>query len=70
MVNTELLNEKIESSGKRIKYLAKKIGVGSPAFISKRNGRSRFTVQEALILCDELDVKSIAEMHKLFMSKG
>jgi len=64
MVNTELLREKIDSSGVKITFLAKEIGITYMALTNKMNKKVDFKCEEAgaikkvLRLTDE-EVKEI-----------
>ena len=64
MVNTELLREKIDSSGVKITFLAKEIGITYMALTNKMNKKVDFKCDEAgaikkvLRLTDE-EVKEI-----------
>ena len=64
MVNTELLREKIDSSGVKITFLAKEIGITYMALTNKMNQKVDFKCEEAgaikkvLRLTDE-EVKEI-----------
>lgn len=68
MVNTELLDVKIEESGLKKSQLCKAMGITYQAFRLKRNNACKFTAQEVNILCELLNVKSMAEMKKIFFS--
>lgn len=69
MVDTELLEEWIVASGKKIGYLAKKIGVSRQYFNMKRNNKADFTNRETDILCSELGITSLMEKEKIFFAK-
>ncbi len=64
MVNTELLREKIDSSGVKITFLAKEIGITYMALTNKMNKKVDFkceeagTIKKVLRLTDE-EVKEI-----------
>lgn len=47
MVNTELLREKIDSSGVKITFLAKEIGITYMALTNKMNKKVDFKCEEA-----------------------
>ena len=70
MVDTELLDEWIVASGKKIGYLAKKIGVSRQYFNMKRNNKADFTNRETDILCSELGITSLMEKEKIFFAKN
>lgn len=66
MLDTQYLNELIKASGKTKTYLAKKLGLSYQGFLNKITGKRDFTEHEATILCDELNVTSMAERRKIF----
>ena len=69
MVDTELLEEKIVESGKKIGYLAKKLGVSRQYFRMKCNNKADFTNRETNILCEELNITDLTEKEKIFFKK-
>ena len=54
MTNTELLREKIKSSGFRMGYIADKIGISYQCFLDKVNNKHEFRASEIQILYDLL----------------
>lgn len=70
MVNTELLNLKIKESGLKKSQLCKSMGITYDAFRLKRNNVSPFTAQEVNTLCELLNIRTMAEMKKIFFSKN
>lgn len=69
MVNTLYLEELINSSGKKKSYLAERIGCSRQYFRMKCNNEAPFTLNEADILCAELNVTRLTEKEKIFFSK-
>lgn len=69
MVDTELLEKRIVESGKKIGYLAKKLGVSRQYFRMKRNNKADFTNRETNILCEELNITDLTEKEKIFFKK-
>lgn len=69
MVNTELLNLKIKESGLKKNQLCKAMGITYQAFRLKRNNVSDFTSQEVNTLCELLNIRTMAEMKKIFFSQ-
>lgn len=65
MVNTELLEEAITNSGKRINFLAKKLGITTVGFANKRSGKTDFRLNEVRILVKELNLTR-AQAEKIF----
>lgn len=69
MVNTQYLDELIDASGKTRVHLANKIGCSRQYFRMKCNNQAPFTVNEADILCAELNVTRLTEKEKIFNLK-
>ena len=69
MANTQYLEELILKSGKKKSYLADKIGCSRQYFAMKCNNKAPFTVNEANILCNELNVTKLTEKEKIFFWK-
>lgn len=69
MVDTELLEQKIIESGKKIVYLAEKLGISRQYFRMKCKNKADFTNRETDILCDELSITTLTEKEKIFFKK-
>lgn len=69
MVDTELLKQKIIESGKKIGYLAEKLGISRQYFRMKCKNKADFTNRETDILCDELSITTLTEKEKIFFKK-
>lgn len=69
MVDTELLEQKIIESGKKIGYLAEKLGISRQYFRMKCKNKADFTNRETDILCDELSITTLTEKDKIFFKK-
>ena len=69
LVNTQYLEDLISTSGKKKSYLAERIGCSRQYFRMKCNNQAPFTVNEADILCAELNVTRLTEKEKIFNSK-
>lgn len=69
MVNTELLNLKIKESGLKKSQLCKAMGITYQTFRRKRNNSAAFTSQEVNTLCELLNIRTIAEIKKIFFSQ-
>ena len=54
MVNTQLLDAKIDRSGLRIGHIVETIGISRQGFDKKRKGKNRFRKSEIYVLCDLL----------------
>ena len=70
MVDTQLLDEKIEQSGKRKSYLAQKCGMSVQTFRLKRLNISPFNTDEVDALAKELDIKTLSEKDRIFFKKN
>lgn len=69
MVDTVLLEEQIEKSGKKKGYLAEKCGCTIQALRLKINGEYDFKNTETDILCSELDITDLTLKEKIFFKK-
>lgn len=69
MVDTELLEQKIIESGKKIGYLSEKLGISRQYFRMKCKNKADFTNRETDILCDELNITTLTEKEKIFFKK-
>ena len=68
MTNTELLEEKIKKSGKKISYLAKKCGLSYAGFRNCIINKAEFKVSHVDILCCELGITSLKERFDIFFA--
>ena len=69
MVDTQLLEEQIELSGKMKGYLAKKCGCSIQALRLKMNNKYDFTNTQTDILCSELGITDLTLKEKIFFKK-
>ena len=69
MTNTELLEQWIEKSGKKKKYLAEKIGLSSAGFRNCCINKAEFTASQIQTLCAELGISSLKEKEAVFYAK-
>ena len=69
MVDTILLEEMIEKSGKKRGYLAEKCGCSIQALRLKIKGEYEFTNKQTDILCSELGITSLILKEKIFFKK-
>lgn len=67
MINSELLEDLIKSSGKSKTYLANKCGMSRSEFYLKSKGKREFTEGQATILCDELNITTMSDRRKIFL---
>jgi len=54
MVDTQLLDEKIEQSGLYLKFIIEKLGISRNGFDKKRKGKTPFRTAEIYVLSDLL----------------
>ena len=66
MTNTELLKDKIEKSGYKLKYIAEQIGITYYGFLKKVNNETEFKASEIQTLCDLLEIAG-EEKEKFFL---
>jgi hypothetical protein len=69
MTDTELLERKIKESGKKIGYLAEKVGLSYVGFRNCCNNKAEFKTSHINILCDELRITSLKEKEAIFFAK-
>jgi hypothetical protein len=65
MTNSNLLKEKIEESGYKLTFIAKKLDISYQGFLNKMNNETEFKATEIKILCDLLNIET-EEMYKIF----
>ena len=68
MTNTELLEQKIKESGKKVSYLAEKVGLSYAGFRNCVTNKAEFKATHIHILCDELGI-DLKEMKRIFFAK-
>lgn len=54
MLNTQLLDERIEKSGLRIGFIVETLGLSRNGFDKKRKGKTPFRTAEVYVICDLL----------------
>lgn len=69
MTNETLLMEKIMLSGKKIKYLAEKVGLTYAGFRNCVTNKAEFKASQINVLCDELNITSLTEKEHIFFAK-
>ena len=69
MTNTELLSEKIRSSGYKLKFIAQKCGMTYQGFLKKLNNDSEFRSGEIMTLRELLDI-SCEEADEIFFAQN
>ncbi len=70
MNNTELLENKIRESGKKIGYLAEKVGLSYAGFRNCVVNKAEFKASQIEILCEELNITSLKEKQDVFFAKS
>ena len=68
MTNTELLDELIVESGKKVSYLAEKCGLSRQGFDNCRKNKAYFNSKHIKILCFELNVESLQQREAVFFA--
>ena len=68
MTNTKLLEEWIEKSGKKKKYLAEKVGLSYAGFRNCCTNKAEFTTSQVGILCEELGIRKLADKEAVFFA--
>lgn len=70
MTNTELLKERIESSGLKLNFIAQAIGLSRYALYKKVNNQSAFNQYEIEDLCKLLQITSLRDKEAIFFAKN
>lgn len=68
MVNTQLLEKKIDESGYRMDYIYKQLGITGRSYLNKVTGKTSFRAAEIFVLCDLLKI-SEDEKNLIFCPK-
>ncbi len=69
MVNTELLNSRIEKSGLKRNYIAQELSMSRQSLSSKINNSTEFLSSEVQQLCKLLGITSLTEKEAIFFAK-
>jgi hypothetical protein len=69
MVNTQLLNEKIEMSGYKKEFIAKQLNITRAGFYKKATNGSEFTSSEVSLLCKILSITKLSEKESIFFAE-
>ena len=67
MTDTQLLREKIEKSGYKLRFIAAKLGITYPGFLKKINNETEFKASEIQILYDLFNMDG-AERDAIFFA--
>jgi hypothetical protein len=70
MNNQVLLEQKIKESGKKITYLADKVGLSYAGFRNCITNKAEFKASQIDILCDELNITNLKERQRIFFAKS
>lgn len=70
MTNTELLEQKIQESGKKKGFLAEKCGLTPAGFRNCCNNAAEFKASQVKILCAELGIRDPKEIMVIFFGGG
>ena len=66
MVNSQLLDARIEKSGLKYSYIYETLGISRTAFLKKRNNKYPFRGAEIYTLCDLLKIPEDEKMAIFF----
>ena len=69
MTDTKLLEEWIERSGKKRKFLAEKVGLSYAGFRNCVTNKAEFTASQISILCVELGITRLTDKEAIFYVK-
>lgn len=69
MVNEVLFEQKVKESGKTKNYLAEKLGCTPATLRNKATNRFSFNSDEIVVLCRELNIRSLTEREKIFFAR-
>ena len=69
MINSELLEKKIQASGLKKKYIAEQLGISLRSLHRKIGNESSFTVRQITILCKVLKITTLTEKDKIFFAE-
>ena len=69
MINVELLKNKIDESGYKLKFISKQLNITYQGFLNKINGSSEFKLSEISYLTDLLKL-TIEEKELIFFNQN
>lgn len=69
MTDTKALREKIDDSGYKLRFIAKKLGITYQGFLNKINNESEFKATEIQTLCNLLSI-DIQEKEQIFFAQN
>lgn len=68
MTDTIALQNRIDESGLKQEFIAKKLGLSSYGFAKKRDNETEFKPSEIEVLCDLLNITSLEERFAIFFA--
>lgn len=68
MTNTELLNDWIKKSGKKVGFLAEQCGLSLGGFYNCRNNKAEWKASHIQILCNELGIDDPSVRQAIFFA--
>lgn len=69
MTNTELLQEKINTSGLKVGFIADYVGISRQLLWKKVNNKTPFNQYEIEKMCEVLRITSLKEKEAIFFAK-
>lgn len=69
MTDTELLMRKIDESGLKRSFIAKKLGLSPYGLSKKINNENEFKGSEIKLLCRLLNIKTLTEKEAIFFAE-
>lgn len=69
MTDTQLLRKKIDDSGYKLTFVAKKIGITYQGLLNKINNETEFKATEIQMLCEILNIDVQDKEQIFFVSK-
>ena len=70
MTNTNLLNEKIKTSGLKLGFIAEKLDISYHWLKKKIDGEVAFKAYEIQILCELLNITDLHEKELIFFAEN
>ena len=68
MVDSVLLNERIEQSGLKVSYIADTLGISRNGFDKKRKNKTPFRKSEIYVICDLLKITDSEDKMRIFFA--
>ena len=64
VINKNLIKGKLVMKGMNYAMVSSRLGIAMPTFQNKMNGKTEFTLSEALQLCDMIGLDSVEELYE------